>query len=182
MKNIFARSLRGVFFILTLLLTVSFCRANGLDFLSVGLRGGPSFNAPSRRFDQVEAFADYDLPWQWKFYSDWRLQPRLDVSGGWLNGDDTTAFVSSAGPILELRHAKFPLAIEAGFSPTFISRARYGDTNLGNRLQFTSHIGLEWYLTEHISAGIRFQHMSNGGLGHPNPGLNSEMLALSYHF
>ncbi len=182
MQNIFARPLRGLFFILTWLLTASLCGADGPDFLTVGVRGGPSFNAPSRRFEQAEAFTDFDLPWRWNFYPDWRLQPRIDASGGWLNGGDASAFVGSAGPSLEVRRDNFPLAVEAGFSPTFISRYQFGASDLGQRLQFTSHIGLRWYLTGHLSAGIRFQHMSNGGLGNPNPGLNLEMLELSYYF
>jgi len=54
--------------------------------------------------------------------------------------------------------------------------------DFGERFQFTSHIGLIWYLTDRVSLGYRFQHMSNAGLASPNPGLNLEMLELSYHF
>ena len=157
-------------------------RANAQDFLTLGARGGLSFNDQSHRFQQAEAFAQFDLPWQWKFCSDWVLNPRIDVSGGYLNSQGTTAFVGTVGPLLELRKGKFPLALDVGASPTILSKYHFGNTDFGEDFQFTSHIGLTWYITDHISFGYRFQHMSNAGLARPNPGLNVEMLELSYHF
>jgi Lipid A 3-O-deacylase (PagL) len=182
MRNKYARYLGRLSFLLCCLLTVGYCHADALDFLSVGARGGFSFNAGNHRFSQSEAFADFDLPWQWNFYSDWRLQPRIDVSAGYLGDQTTSAFVGTAGPLLELRKGHIPLALEGGASPTVISRYRFGSTDFGEGFQFTSHIGLTWYLTDHLSVGCRFQHMSNAGLAKPNPGLNVGMLELSYHF
>jgi len=72
--------------------------------------------------------------------------------------------------------------LEGGSSPTLLSRYRFEGMDFGERFQFTSHIGLIWYLTDRVSLGYRFQHMSNAGLASPNPGLNLEMLELSYHF
>jgi len=135
-----------------------------------------------KQFQQEEAFADFDLPWQWNFYSDWRLQPRIDVSAGCLSGQDQSAFVGSAGPLLELRRRNFPLALEAGASPTLITRDQFEETNFGDRFEFTSHIALTWYITDHVAVGCRFQHMSNAGMATPNPGLNVGMLEFSYHF
>jgi len=157
-------------------------QANAQDFLTVGARGGFSINSYSHRFQQAEAFAQFDLPWQWNFYSDWVLNPRIDVSAGYLNSQDINAFVGTAGPLLELRKGKFPLALEGGSSPTILSQYHFGNSDLGEDFQFTSHIGLTWYITDHLSFGYRFQHMSNAGLAKPNPGLNVEMLELSYHF
>jgi lipid A 3-O-deacylase len=182
MQNTYARHLGRLSFLLCCLLTVGYCRADAPDFLSVGARGGFSFNAGNHRFSQSEAFADFDLPWQWNFYSDWRLQPRIDVSTGYLGNQTTSAFIGTAGPLLELRKGNFPLALEGGSSPTVISRYRFGSTDFGGGFQFTSHIGLTWYITDHLSMGCRFQHMSNAGLAKPNPGLNVGMLELSYHF
>jgi lipid A 3-O-deacylase len=176
-----SRTLKRILFsFLPLLLCAG--RANAQDFLTLGARGGLSFNDQSHRFQQAEAFAQFDLPWQWNFCSDWVLNPRIDVSGGYLNSQDTTAFVGTAGPLLELRKGKFPLALEVGASPTILSKYHFGNTDLGEDFQFTSHIGLTWYITDHLSCGYRFQHMSNAGLAKPNPGLNVEMLELSYHF
>jgi lipid A 3-O-deacylase len=165
-----------------LLLLAASRSAPAQDFLAVGARGGISFNVPAHRFQQAEGFADFDLPWHWDIYSNWRLQPRIDLSAGWLNNQHANAFIGTVGPLLELRPGKFPLALEGGSSPTLLSRYRFEGMDFGERFQFTSHIGLIWYLTDRVSLGYRFQHMSNAGLASPNPGLNLEMLELSYHF
>ncbi|HWY29288.1 MAG TPA: acyloxyacyl hydrolase [Candidatus Acidoferrum sp.] len=182
MQKSFLRHLRVFLFFSTSLFAIGEWRVNAQDFLTVGARGGLSINEGNHRFGQSEAFADFDLPWQWNFCSDWRLKPRIDVSAGYLGNETTSAFIGTAGPLLELRKGHFPLALEGGFSPTVISRYRFGSTDFGDGCQFTSHGGLTWYLTDHLSVGCRFQHMSNAGLAKPNPGLNVGMLVLSYHF
>lgn len=163
-------------------LMASVWRVPAQEFWTVGTRGGLSFNGNENRFQQVEAFADMNLPWKWDFYSDWRFQPRIDASAGWLEGEHADAFIGTAGPLVELRKGTFPLALEGGFSPTILSRDRFGSRDFGERFQFTSHIGLIWHVTEQISVGYRFQHMSNAGIANPNPGLNLQMLELSYSF
>ncbi len=173
---------RGVQYFLALVFVVAAWSCPAQDFLTLGARGGISFNVPAHRFDQIEGFADFDLPWHWDFFSNWRLQPRADLSAGWLNNQHSSAFIGTAGPLLEVRPGKFPLALEAGTSPTVLSRYRFGGTDFGQRFQFTTHVGLVWYLTDRVSVGCRFQHMSNAGLASPNPGLNLEMRELSYHF
>jgi lipid A 3-O-deacylase len=155
---------------------------NAQDFLSAGVRGGMSYNSNGHSFRQAETFVDLDLPWAWNFYSDWRFQPKVDVSGGWLGGENTDGFVGSLGPTVELSKGRFPLTLEGGSSPTFLSKYRFRDEYFGDNVQFTSHIGLNWRLTKHISIGYRFQHMSNAGLGSPNPGLNMNMFSFTYHF
>lgn len=164
------------------LLLAGLSHLSAQDFLSVGTRGGVSFGSGQNRFWQAEAFAETNLPWQWNFYSDWRCQPRIDVSAGWLKGQNDNAFVGTVGPLVELRKRSFPLALDGGSSPTILSRDQFGTKNFGERFQFTSHVGLTWYITNHISVGYRFQHMSNAGLAHPNPGLNLQVLELSYIF
>jgi hypothetical protein len=79
------------FYTLILLLTLFVGRSDAQDFMSAGARGGVSFNGNKDRFRQAEAFTDFDLPWRWNFYSDWQLKPRIDISGGWLNGENKSA-------------------------------------------------------------------------------------------
>ena len=167
---------------------VSFVASRGLadDFgfqdLSVGTRGGLSFNGNTDRFRQIEAFADLNLPWHWNFYSDWSLQPFADFSAGWLEGEHANAAIGSLGPALELRRGTFPLTLVGGSSPTLLSRHDFGNRDFGDDFQFTSYIGLNWDITRNISLGWRFQHMSNAGISKPNPGLNMQMISLSYRF
>ena len=152
------------------------------ELWSVGVRGGTSLSFNANQFQQVEGFADMTLPWEWDFYSDWRLVPRVDASAGWLSGEHTDAFVGTVGPLVELHKGTFPLVLEGGSSPTFLSRDRFGGKYFGERFQFTSHLGLTWYITQHVSVGYRFQHMSNAGISSSNPGLNLQMLEMSYSF
>jgi lipid A 3-O-deacylase len=182
MQKSFLPQLRSILIFSATVFVMGELRVSAQDFLTGGSRGGISFNEGNHRFGQAEAFADFDLPWQWNFCSDYRLQPRIDVSSGYLGDETTSAFMGTAGPLLELRKGHFPLVLEGGASPTLISRYRFGSTDFGEDFQFTSHIGLAWYITDHLSVGCRFQHMSNAGLAKPNPGLNVGMLVLSYHF
>ncbi|HTX20810.1 MAG TPA: acyloxyacyl hydrolase [Candidatus Aquilonibacter sp.] len=158
------------------------CRGEAQDLQSAGVRGGISLNSHSYTFRQAEAFAEMNLPWRWDFHSDWYFQTRLDASAGWLGGKETDAFIGTIGPVLELGKEKFPLTLEAGFSPTVLSRHEFGIKDFGDWFQFTTHVGLNWDVTKHLRVGYRYQHMSNAGLAEPNPGLNLHMISVSWRF
>jgi lipid A 3-O-deacylase len=151
------------------------------DF-QAGVRGGVGFSTSAENFRQAEAFADVNLPWRWDFYSDWRFQTKVDASVGWLGNNNNNGFIATAGPDVVLSKGKFPLTLEGGSSPTFLSRDKFGPKNFGDRFQFTSHIGVNWNITDHFTLGYRFQHMSNAGIANPNPGLNVQMIVFSYRF
>jgi hypothetical protein len=106
----------------------------------------------------------------------------VDVSAGWITGGHEDAFIGKLEPIVELHFGKFPVYFEGGFSPTFLSRHVFDAKNLGDDVQFTSHVGVDWEITKRFTVGWRIQHMSNGGFAHPNPGINFEMLSVSYGF
>jgi len=150
-------------------------------FHSIGARIGLPAENDSEHFLQTESFLDYNL-WCWNLSSNWRLQSRLAASAGWLGGRGKEAFVGSVGPTLELSRTGIPLVIEAGSSPTYISRYRFGQINLGTTVQFTTHIGLFWDVTSHWRVGYRYQHMSNAGIKEPNPGFNLHVLSVGYLF
>jgi len=150
-------------------------------FHSVGARIGFPAESDSEKFLQTEGFLDYNL-WRWNLSTDWCLQSRVAASAGWLGGRGENAFIGTVGPTLELSRAGIPLAIEGGSSPTYISRYRFGQINLGISAQFTTHIGLFWDVTPHWRVGYRYQHMSNAGIREPNPGFNLHILSVGYVF
>ena len=125
---------------------------------------------------------DWNLPWAWDLGATWKLQTRLDVAAGWLGEGDLSSAVISVGPILDLGREGFPVHLEGGVSPTGITRSLYATKDFGEPLQFTSHLGLYWDFATHFRAEYRFQHMSNAGFNHHNPGLNLHMLGVSYVF
>jgi outer membrane receptor protein involved in Fe transport len=157
-------------------------RAGGFSMESVGVRGGFQADHSLRDFNQVGVFGNLNLPWDWDVGKEWHLQSRLDLSLGWLGGRSDRAFIGTLGPSLILSRARLPLSFDAGVSPTILSSIHFGSENFGMNLQFTSYLGLNWDFAPHWRFGYRFQHMSNGGLATPNPGLNMHMFALSYLF
>jgi hypothetical protein len=165
-----------------LLAGVSLSRAAEFGLESLGARAGFSLNPASREFYQVEAFANWTLPWAWDLGKDWSLQTRLDLSAGWLTDHGTDAAVGSLGPTLVLSHEPWPVSLDVGFSPTLISRHDFPEKDLGTAMQFTSHAALNWDFAPHWSLTYRFQHMSNAGLAASNPGLNLNFFGLSYRF
>ena len=48
------------------------------------------------------------------------------------------------------------------------------DENVSTRFQFGDHIGAGWRFGPRgrYDAGVRLQHLSNGGIRDPNPGIN----------
>jgi len=150
---------------------------------SIGVRGGVEVaGTESSALSQTEGFADWNLPWKWETESGWYLQTRVTLSAGWLGGEGHDSFTSTVAPALGLGRSHFPLWLEGGAGPTYISQYEFGGVNFGQNLQFTSFIGLNFDLTSHWRLGYRFQHMSNAGLAKSNPGLNLNMFALSYVF
>jgi lipid A 3-O-deacylase len=157
----------------------------GVTFESAGVRYGFSTDDPSW-YHQSEAFVDWNLPWKWDLGKDWTLQTRLDVSGGTLWHDNAKAAVATAGPVLAWGNAHFPVWMEGGSSPTFLSRYTFGPNadprDFGCDFQFTSHIGIYWDIVKKVRVGYRFQHMSNAHIQEPNPGLNLNVFYASYLF
>lgn len=75
--------------------------------------------------------------------------------------------------------------IEAGAGLRGLSHARLNDTyTLGTGFQFaeTAGIGAQFGSRQQYQAGFRFQHVSNGGIKEPNPGINFSQLYLQYNF
>ena len=157
-------------------------RAEGFSMESVGVRGGFQADKSNWDFYQVEAFGELNLPWGWDLGKEWHLQSRLDLSLGWLNGRGDSSFIGTLGPSLIVSRARLPLSFDGGVCPTILSCEHFGSEDFGMNLQFTSYLGLNWDFAEHWRLGYRFQHMSNGGLATPNPGLNMHIFALSYVF
>lgn len=149
---------------------------------SMGARYGFGANDFSSAFHQAEAVVSFSLPWQWDLGAGWKLDSHLDLSLGWLGADHTDAFVGTLGPRLSLSRGTFPVTVEGGVSPTWLSHDTFGRHDLGIPLQFTSHIGLVWHIARRLEVGYRLQHMSNAGLSRDNQGMNMHMFYVGCGF
>lgn len=175
MKNV-------IWILLSVLAIAPAGQADEFKFGSVGARAGFSHHHLSEHFVQSEAFADWQLPWTCRFAEHWTLTPALELTAGWLTSSGRDAFVGTCGPMLRLARENFPIEVVGGSGVTGITRDRFGGTDFGTHIQFTSHIGVIGHLGAHVEIGYRIQHMSNAGLAKPNPGLNLHMFSLSYRF
>jgi len=110
------------------------------------------------------------------------LRPTLTASAGWLGDDYADGAVLKAGFGILFGGQRVPLSLEVGFCPTWISEEVYGSKNFGTKLQFTSHVGVNFDLAARLRLSYRFQHMSNGSLAQPNPGLNLHMVGFGVLF
>jgi hypothetical protein len=165
-----------------LLAMAAHARSGDFSFESAGARFGAGFSSSSRDFHQAETFVDWNLPWHWDLGKTWDLQSRLDFSAGWVGNNRSDAAVGTLGPLLALGRERFPISVEGGSGPTLLSRWDFETKDFGDPVQFTSHIGLYWDIAQHWRLGYRFQHMSNAGISQRNPGLNLQVMALSYRF
>ena len=149
---------------------------------SVGMRFGFHPYGDVQDFYAADIFANWTLPWGWDLNPVWHLQSRLDASAGWLGENGADAAVFSLGPTFCLSCYNLPLSFEIGASPTALTRTEFPGKDLGFPVQFTSHVALNLNLSSHVRLTYRFQHMSNGGIAKPNPGLNFQMFGVSYLF
>jgi hypothetical protein len=157
-------------------------RGESFSIDSIGGRFGFSTEEKSSGFLLTEAFVNCNLPATFELHTNYLMHFRLDFGVGWLGRSGADAATTSAGPTLVLERRGVPLLLEMGASSTLITRYQFGDKNLGGPVQFTTHVGLSWQATRHWRVGYRFEHMSNAGLEHPNPGVHLHTFAGSYVF
>jgi lipid A 3-O-deacylase len=75
--------------------------------------------------------------------------------------------------------------VEAGAGIRVLTSPRIStDLTLSTAFQFApmAGVGLQFGSRQQYEAGYRFQHISNGGIKEPNPGINFHQLYLQYNF
>jgi lipid A 3-O-deacylase len=107
----------------------------------------------------------------------WRLAGYWEFSAGlWDNPDDSTAELAIT-PVFRIEHGRFYVEGAIGFHlvQTHISAHRTFST----AFQFGDHLGTGMYFGRY-DVSLRVQHLSNGGLRDPNPGINFVLVRLQY--
>ncbi|RKE25830.1 lipid A 3-O-deacylase PagL [Paraburkholderia sp. BL23I1N1] len=75
--------------------------------------------------------------------------------------------------------------VEVGAGVRLLSSPRISsDLTLSTAFQFApmAGVGVQFGNRQQYQAGYRFQHISNGGIKEPNPGINFHQLYLQYNF
>lgn len=72
---------------------------------------------------------------------------------------------------------------EAGIGANYLSDLyNNNDSKLSTRFEFGDHIGVGYVFRNNVDLGLRLQHFSNGGIKHPNSGVNFAVVRLGYQF
>jgi len=156
------------------------------DGSALGVRAGGG-----EGLDLYSVFSRWQAPWlQEQLVDRWLpgpVQAYWGLSVEYWEDDDAradrdTTEVFIAGPVFRVDWPNERLHLLFGVQPSYLTHRHIGDDDLGGNIQFTSHIELAFDVTSALSIGLRGQHISNGGLYRPNPGMNLASVTLSYHF
>jgi hypothetical protein len=113
--------------------------------------------------------------------SDWRLAGYWELSAAaWDNHDESSADLGLT-PVFRIERASAYVEAAIGFHlvQTRISAARVFST----AFQFGDHLGagIRFGPGGRYDLGMRLQHISNGGIRRPNPGINFLLLRFQYN-
>jgi hypothetical protein len=130
------------------------------------------------------------LQWNWQRRwwrgGRWELGGYWDLSaGGWRNGEDTVYDVGLT-PVFRLEGtAPGSPYLEAAIGFHLLSDLQIDrGKSFSTRFQFGDHIGAgrRFGPRERYDVSVRLQHLSNGGIRKPNPGIDFLQLRFQYHF
>lgn len=126
------------------------------------------------------------VQWQWReewpVDARWRLNGYWEVSAGaWENHDDSTADFALT-PVFRLeRHGRQRVPyVEAAIGFHILSQHISRERQFSTNFQFGDHLAAG-IRSGKYDFGVRLQHISNGGIRHPNPGINFVLLRFQYH-
>jgi len=73
--------------------------------------------------------------------------------------------------------------VDAGIgAAVFSSVYRNTHRQLSTAFEFADHVGAGYVFDNKWELGVRIQHYSNGGIKHPNGGVNLAVVKLAYHY
>jgi lipid A 3-O-deacylase len=136
------------------------------------------------------------VQWQWKNTAWWESNG-THISGYWdlsfadwrenrYNNTDSVHNLYDIGitPVFRFERddRKGPYA-EAGVGLHLASELYNNDDRLfSTAFQFGDHVGAGYVFNNGLDLGIRLQHLSNGGIKHPNGGVNYALVRVAYPF
>jgi lipid A 3-O-deacylase len=134
-------------------------------------------------------------PWasRWNVFESWFLGGYTEASFSYWDGEKRRGGSASLGdfgltPVLRLERQEPIIGtlpyVEFGVGIHGLTNTRVGDKNLDIPFTFGEYLGggLRFGDQGRFELGYRFQHLSNAGLGDPNPGINFHIFRLGYYF
>jgi lipid A 3-O-deacylase len=109
---------------------------------------------------------------------EWRLAGYWELSAGaWDNHDESTADIGLT-PVFRIERSR--LYLEAAIGLHLVQARISAHRTFSTALQFGDHLGAGFYAGKKYDFGVRVQHLSNGGIAKPNPGVNFLLVRLQY--
>lgn len=134
------------------------------------------------------AGAQWDWHKWWFAERSWSIGAYWDLQVGRWSGTTDDLWEVGLTPVFRAepaRQGKFFPYVEAAIGFHLLSDLRVNERRrFSTNFQYGDHIGLGVRYGERYryDLGVRLQHLSNGGLRRPNPGINFWQLRLQYHF
>src|SRR4051812_19882380 len=129
------------------------------------------------------------LQWNWdkKWFDqgDWYLGAYWDVQLGRWNGASHITDISLTPTFRFQRKAGYGPYVEGAVGFHYLSSKNVTTAKqMGSNFQFGDHIGAGYRFGDkgHYDLSLRLQHLSNGGISKPNPGINFTQVRFQYHF
>ncbi|WP_233828092.1 acyloxyacyl hydrolase [Paraburkholderia sp. ZP32-5] len=129
--------------------------------------------------------------WTWWPIGDWHFALVGEAHAAWWHTNEGNVHddIGEFGVTPMIRFIKSSGSVrpfaEAGAGVRLLTSPRIStDLTLSTAFQFaeTAGVGLQFGEHQQYLAGYRFQHVSNGGIKEPNPGINFSQLYLQYNF
>ena len=131
----------------------------------------------------VESGIGQHSVWMWRVGAQWdwqlqKLEPthwhiHWDVAAGQWKSDTGTMHEGSVTPVLRWAPGDRGGYFEGGIGLHLLSDSHVSsDVDFSTRFQFGDHLGAGYRWGDGYDLSVRLQHISNGGMRNPNPGMN----------
>lgn len=161
------------------------CSAASGGWNEAGIRIGIQAGAKHEYFHMYEAFAVYELPWDWRSSSGWGITPQLNTSLGAIHTAADTGIIGTLGTGISISKTGINLVPELGINVDLMDKRHYGKQDFGSNLLFGAYIGLAYRFECGLNIGYRILHFSNGHIFYnhtPNPGVDMHVITTSWQF
>lgn len=171
--------------LLTLLLSTRAMAWSGIG-MAIGKGGGET--------DRYRVCFTVDWEKEWVGLQGWHITGYWEVGMDDWRGKDNSLLAVSLIPVLRLqkngnasqckegaRSGAPCIFIDVAVGLYLLSESNLGEKDFSTAFQFGSHAGIGIMLGR-FEVGYRFEHISNGGIKEPNPGINFYLLRVVYRF
>jgi lipid A 3-O-deacylase len=136
------------------------------------------------RGDDQTSIVRLAAQWQWRREwpagQTWRIAGYWELSAAvWDNPDESTADIGLT-PVFRVDRGTHSPYVEAAIGFHLVQARISAARVFSTAFQFGDHVGVGIRSGKH-DIGVRLQHLSNGGIRRPNPGINFVLFRFQYN-